>query len=159
VPIAFLLLVASFHAWYGGWAPGARYLVPALPFLCLPLAFGLARWPRLGAGLGAVSAACMFAFTATAVEIPAGFAIPLSDFAIPQLADGRVSVNPQALDALLPPTAYAAGHATPNDASFNLGELVLARGLASLLPLLAVWAVAAALFWRLHRCSRAAEPV
>jgi len=159
VPIAFLALVSSFHAWYGGWAPGARYLVPALPFLCLPLAFGLARWPRWGAGLGALSAACMLAFTATAVEVPAGFAVPLLDFAAPQLVEGRVSVNPQPLDALMPPTPYAAGGGPTNDASFNLGELLHVRGLPSLLPLLATWGGAGALLWRLRGCSRAGERV
>lgn len=157
VPIAFLVLVSSFHAWYGGWAPGARYLVPALPFLCIPLAFGVARWPRSAAGLGALSAACMLAFAATAVEIPAGFAIPLLDFAGPQLLDGRVSVNPQALDALLPPQAYDTGGGPSNDASFNLGELIFARGLPSLLPVLATWAASGALLWRLHRRRGAAE--
>jgi hypothetical protein len=151
IPLAFLALVSSFHAWYGGWAPGARYLVPALPFLCLPLAHGIARWTRCGAVLGGLSVACMLAFTATAVEVPAGFAIPLLDFAWPHLLDGQIAVNPQTLDALYPPDAYAAGGGPRNDASFNLGELFFARGLASLLPLLAVWAAAALLLARQRR--------
>jgi hypothetical protein len=109
------------------------------------------RWPRSAAGLGALSAACMLTFTATAVEIPADFAIPLVDFAGPQLLDGRVSVNPQSLDALLPPQAYGSGAGPENDASFNLGELIFARGPSSLLPVLATWAASGALLWRLHR--------
>lgn len=151
IPLAFLALVSSFHAWYGGWAPGARYLVPALPFLCLPMTYGLARWPRTGLALGALSAACMLGVTATAVEVPAGFAFPLVDFAIPQLLDGRVAVNPQALDALTPPAAYTAGGGPTNAASFNVGEVIFARGVASLVPILATWVAATVLLWRMRR--------
>lgn len=155
VPVAFLLLLSSFNAWYGGWAPGARYLVPALPFLALPLACGLARWPRLGAALGAYSVGCMLAFTAVAVEVPAGFANPLRDFALPRLLEGELSVNPQTLDAELPPDSYATGRAPRNDASFNAGELWLARGWPSLLPLLAVWGAAALALERARRAGAA----
>ncbi len=39
-----LLFVAARSDWWGGWAIGARYLVPAIPFALLPLA---ALWDRL----------------------------------------------------------------------------------------------------------------
>jgi hypothetical protein len=45
IVIAFVLLIASFYAWHGGWAPGARYLIP-----CLPLR--LCRWLLLSSVFG-----------------------------------------------------------------------------------------------------------
>ncbi len=142
VPLAFLLLVSSFHAWYGGWAPGPRYLVPALPFLFMPVGFALGRWPRIGALLAALSVAIMLVLTSVAVEVPAGFADPLRDFALPRFFAGELAVNPQLLDVSLPPEAYGLGEVQPNGASFNLGERLGASGLASLAPLLAGWCIA-----------------
>jgi hypothetical protein len=40
-----LLFVACRSDWHGGWAIGPRYLVPTIPFLLVPLAGWLARWP------------------------------------------------------------------------------------------------------------------
>lgn len=143
LPLAFLLLVSSFHARYGGWAPGPRYLVPALPFLFVPVAFALGRWPRIGALLATLSAASMLVLTSVAVEIPAGFADPLLDFALPRFMTGELSVNPQPLDVPLPPESYGrVGEALPNGASFNLGELLGASGLSSVAPLVAGWCIA-----------------
>ena len=33
--------------WHGGWAIGPRYLIPAIPFMLVPLADWLERWPTL----------------------------------------------------------------------------------------------------------------
>lgn len=142
IPLAFLVLVSSFHAWYGGWAPGPRYLVPALPFLFVPVAFGLARWRPVSIVLAAGSVACMLVVTSVAVEIPAGFANPLLDFALPRFLAGDFAANPQLLDVRLPPDGYGTGRAPINGASFNLGELAGARGLASIAPLVAAWCAA-----------------
>ena len=54
----------TFKAWHGGWACGPRYLIPALPFLALPIA--LAWTPRrriLGAALLSISIAGMAVVT------------------------------------------------------------------------------------------------
>lgn len=154
VVVGMLLLVSSFHAWYGGWAPGARYLVPALPFIALPLAFGIARAPRAGIALGASSFLCMLAFTLTAVEVPATFANPLLDFALPHLSEGRLAVNPQTLDALLPPADYGAGALAANDASFHLGERWFGRGFTGLLPLVVLWGATLYAVWGRRRDRR-----
>jgi hypothetical protein len=154
VPLAFLALIASFHGWYGGWTPGARYLLPSLPFLFVPLAFGVARWPRLAAALALYSVASMLAISAVGVEIPHDVANPLFDFVLPRLLDGQVSVNPQALDQLMAPPGYAEGRALVNGSSFNLGELLFGSRALSLLPLLAVWALAAAGLLRASRAPR-----
>ncbi|HJO22249.1 MAG: hypothetical protein QF890_00350 [Myxococcota bacterium] len=154
LPLAFLLLISSFHAWYGGWAPGPRYLVPALPFLFVPVAFAFGSWPRIGALLAALSVASMLVLTSVAVEIPSGFADPLLDFALPRFLAGELAVNPALLDVRLPPPSYALGEARPNGASFNVGELLGASGLASIAPLVASWCVAGAALAFGHRRSR-----
>jgi hypothetical protein len=69
----FLLTVSSFNGWHGGSGVAPRYLLPALPFLALPVACVLPRWPRLGAGLAAVSVAAML--LTTAVDPQAGYAV------------------------------------------------------------------------------------
>jgi len=35
--VSLLMLISSFNGWHGGWSSGPRYLIPALPFLCLLL--------------------------------------------------------------------------------------------------------------------------
>jgi hypothetical protein len=156
VPLGFLLLVASFHAWQGGFAPGPRYLVPCLPFLFLPTALAMRRWPRLAAGLAALSVAAMLAIASVAVEIPSSVANPLFGFALPQLARGRVSVNPQGLDQLLPDPAYLVGEAPDGPSSFNLGELLWPHRAWSLAPLLALWLVLGLALARWTRAERGA---
>jgi hypothetical protein len=136
---AFGIMVASFHAWHGGWAPGPRYLIPCLPFAAVPLAYGIARFPRIGAVMTALSIAVMTAITLVAVEIPKGVAVPVSQFVAPFLLEGRVSVNPQGLDEYLPDPGYAAMNPPENRNSRNLGELLFPGRLASAVPLALVW--------------------
>jgi hypothetical protein len=42
--LAFLLFNASSIMWWGGFAVGPRYMLPALPFMVLPVAFALRQW-------------------------------------------------------------------------------------------------------------------
>ena len=57
VAAAFLVYNAAYYLPWGGQAPGPRFLVPALPFLCLPLAMLLRARPLAVAGVGIVSVA------------------------------------------------------------------------------------------------------
>jgi len=58
-------IVAFWGNPWGGDSPGARYFVPAIPFLALPLAFVWRRIPRVGFLLAGVGAIVMFASIAT----------------------------------------------------------------------------------------------
>lgn len=151
VPVAFLLLVSSFHGWQGGWAPGPRYLVPSLPFLFLPVAAAARRASLVFFPLALVSVTFMLGITAVGVEVPAGVGNPLRDFVLPSLLKGKISVNPQGLDDYLPPLSYLRLAPPENWNSFNLGELFFPHSTASLLPLLAIWLGAAATLRRLAR--------
>jgi hypothetical protein len=91
VPLALLLLYSGYPNWHGGWTVGARYLVPALPFLALLLAFGAATALEsflLGASVAAVVlTSLVFPF------VPPDFPAPWGTFAIPLLRDGLVAPN------------------------------------------------------------------
>jgi hypothetical protein len=68
----FLLFNCSFNGWPGGWAVGPRYLVPAIPFLALPLVFAIRAYPRTATALTIVSAAIMLLATAVDPQCPLG---------------------------------------------------------------------------------------
>ena len=67
---AFLLYNASYYLPLGGHVPGPRFLIPLLPFLALPLAAALARWPVVTLAAGSVSAFWMVAATLGGALIP-----------------------------------------------------------------------------------------
>lgn len=82
---AYLAINAGFYGWHGGWCFGPRYLVPALPFAALPLAFG---WGRGVAVLG-VLAFAQIAWAVTALpHCPPQIANPLAELILPLAADG-----------------------------------------------------------------------
>jgi hypothetical protein len=63
--VASLTWNAGFYSPFGGSSPGPRYLVPLLPFLMLPLALALERWPLTGVVLGTISVVAMVSVTMT----------------------------------------------------------------------------------------------
>ena len=65
VPVLFLLYNAAYYLPFGGQGPGPRFLVPALPFLALPLALALRSRPLVVAGVGVVSVSVMVLATVT----------------------------------------------------------------------------------------------
>ncbi len=66
----FLLFISSWNQWDGGLATTSRLLLPALPFLALPMVFGFVRWMKTGCVLAVVSAAMMFVVTAVDPQSP-----------------------------------------------------------------------------------------
>jgi len=61
----FFLVNASFNGYHGGFSAGPRYLVPALPFLALPLVVAFLRWRRLTLALAVISVVHQTLLTAT----------------------------------------------------------------------------------------------
>jgi len=95
VVVVYLLYNAGYYLPFGGWTPGPRFLLPALPFAVAALApLGARR-----AGLALLvplllwSFATIWAATATAVFIPDDWAFPLGDVWLPALEQGRVVHN------------------------------------------------------------------
>jgi hypothetical protein len=140
----YFLFHASFFSWPAGWSYGPRYMSPGLPFLCLGLA---PQWDRARrawkVALGALAAAGM-ALTLMAVSVsaqpPDQFHCPLRQFYWPSFWAGKFSLN---LGSALIPAEQGTNYV---HGSFNLGELLGLHGLASLIPLLAVWLFAAVLW-------------
>ena len=140
----FFLAIAGFNGWHGGSAFGPRYLVPMVPLLALPL---LHLRGRMTGAIALVLG--IFAFSlhllATAVDPmpPGSIARPVRDFL---LRAGRTSVNPQAIDELLPHRSYPPGSHQSEWAAFNLGETIFGAGNpASVLPIV-VWVLGGSAF-------------
>lgn len=68
----FFLVNICFNGFHGGFAAGPRYLIPALPFLCIPLAAAFVRWPRVTTVLAAVSIVQQSLLTITDALNPLG---------------------------------------------------------------------------------------
>ena len=65
IPLLFLTYNAAYYLPFGGQSPGPRFLVPALPFLVLPLALVLRVRPLVVVGVGLASIAVMALATLT----------------------------------------------------------------------------------------------
>jgi hypothetical protein len=186
VAAVFLVVNASFNGWHGGAALGPRYLVPAIPFLALPLVFAFGRMRAAAAVLAALSAVLMLLGTAVDPQCPLGVlpiapvegplwrADPWTEYEVPLLATGRatpasdgsvlaslegpVSVNPIGVYEGWFYLAFPPGSPEARGNSFNFGEGLFPRSPMSLLPLLAVWtAVLAAALGAARDANRAQQ--
>jgi hypothetical protein len=90
-PLALIAAFAGYPNWHGGWTVGARYLVPAMPFLAFLLVF--VRWSWLTSlCLGASVVAC--ALTSLVFPfVPQNVPAPWGTFAWPMLRQGLIAPN------------------------------------------------------------------
>ncbi len=104
VTLVSVVLITLFNAssvmWWGGFAIGPRYILPALPFLALPIGFALARWGRalwLRVGLGALLAwswVATWGLTLAEQAFPSdAIQNPLVDYALPNWLAGNIARN------------------------------------------------------------------
>ncbi|MCL4809083.1 MAG: hypothetical protein KJ062_15045 [Thermoanaerobaculia bacterium] len=91
VPLSLLVVYSGFPDWHGGFTVGARYLVPALPFLLLPLA--VVKWGRVATALAGASTAAVALTTLVFPFVPPGFPLPWGSFSAPLLGEGLVAPN------------------------------------------------------------------
>jgi hypothetical protein len=152
----YFLFNASFYWWKAGMTFGPRYAGASIPLLCLGLAPAWNRatpvWRRVLVvlGLGSVFVALMVVSTTSQLSMQDS--CPLMHSVWPEFRSGQVAFN---RDSML--TVAEAGMSTGSGSgcgAFNLGQLLGLRGLASLIPLLAIWAAGALLWWRMHRRSQ-----
>jgi hypothetical protein len=155
-----LLFNVSFKAWHGGWACGPRYLIPALPFLALPIAVVSWRAAWLRYGLLAVSIAAMSLAVVVDAQPPWEDGVdaqsppprisPIWDVDLPVFLRGHpaVSTNPGGVFEAMPGRFFPIDSKRALASSFNVGELLAAGRRASVLP----WALlSAALGYLLRR--------
>ena len=90
-PLVLILAYGGYPNWHGGWTVGARYLVPAMPFLAFLLVF--VRWSWLTSlTLGASVVAC--ALTSLVFPfVPQNVPAPWGTFAWPMLRQGLIAPN------------------------------------------------------------------
>lgn len=91
VPAVVVLFYSGYPNWHGGWTVGARYLVPALPFLAVFVAFARPGWLSsllIGASvLASVVTSIVFPF------VPPDVALPWGTFAGPLMSRGLIAPN------------------------------------------------------------------
>lgn len=87
----FLLVVTTFNGWHGGWAVGPRYLVPAIPFLALPLVAAFGRFARITSVLATGSVGVMLLVTAVDPQAPQDIRRPMTEYVWPLFFEGRAT--------------------------------------------------------------------
>ena len=162
--IGFLLMNSSFNHWQSGWSIASRYLIPALPFLSLPLTLVFERLPRTTLAGAAISAMIMLLVTAVDPQPPEGVQNPLTRHIL-TLAQGKtlfstfgnapikgpVSANPMGVYESWFRPVFPPGTLQGQWNSFNLGEFLWPASFASLFPLLCVLVVGLGILWHWSR--------
>ena len=143
IVVYYFLFHASFYWWKAGLTFGPRYAGAAIPLLCLGLAVSWDRasvgWRRVIVALALLSVALSLMVVSTTSELAMQDSCPIVHSTWPAFWSGQMALN---RDSML--TAAEAGSGC---GAFNLGQTLGLHGLASLIPLLAMWGIAG-LVWR-----------
>lgn len=152
----YFLFNASFYWWKAGLSFGPRYAGASIPLLCagLPVAWRHATpvWRKALVGMALCSVFVTLMVVATTSQLSMQDSCPIVHSTWPAFWSGRVALNH---DSML--TVSEAG-ANGGYGSFNLGQLLGLHGLASLIPLLVMWGVAALLWMRIQAAGADGSP-
>jgi hypothetical protein len=88
IVVLFLLYNAGYYLPFGGWTPGPRFLLPALPFGAILVAFVPRRVRLLAIPLMLVSVAIFVVATTTMPNAPERYSDPLSQLWLPSFLSG-----------------------------------------------------------------------
>ena len=135
---AFFLFNSSSAMWWGGFAVGPRYVLPAVPFLALPIVFVFRDARRHWFWKAAGALLYLWSFVAT-------WGLTLAEQAFPPGAD----LNPNPL------VDYAWPNWLAGNIARNAGTLLHLRGPLSLAPLFALMAGLLFAWWRFCACAPA----
>lgn len=145
----YFLFNASFYQWQSGLSYGPRYAGAAIPLLCLGLAAAWDRasspWRRLLLVLAFYSVLSSLIVVSTNPQLAVLDSCPIFHSSWPAFWSGQLSLNHGSM------LTVAEAGSSQTYGAFNLGELVGLHGLPSLIPLLAIWALAAFSWTRLNR--------
>jgi len=153
IAIYYFLFNASFYWWKSGLSFGPRYVGACIPLLCLGLGVSWSRSSRSWRCLLIALAACSILVTLVVVSTSSQLAMqdscPIMHSSWPAFWAGNLASN---RESMLMAIEAAGGHG-----STNLGQLMGLHGLATLIPLLLVWAATAAVWRWLMRKQFSAE--
>ncbi|MFH0793830.1 MAG: hypothetical protein V2A74_07330 [bacterium] len=128
--VAYFLFNSSYFLWWGGWAPGARHLLPAIPFLVAPLLWVWRRgrgWRVLLICAAVYSFVMLFVPTAVDPQVNQGYQTSV-------LLDPGVNPYLRSPVLVLSFPAFYRG-----EVAWNFGQWMGLKGLWSLVPLVAFW--------------------
>ncbi len=147
----YFLFNASFYWWKAGLSFGPRYAGASIPLLCLGLPVAWRRatpvWRRVMIALALCSVFVALMVVSTTSQLSMQDGCPIGHSVWPAFWSGQVALNRESML-----TVTEAG-SNREYGAFNLGQLMGLRGVASLIPLLAVWGVASVLWIRMQRTS------
>lgn len=142
----YFLFNASFYEWKAGQAFGPRYASASIPVLGLGIAIAWQHasslWRRVLIALALCSLFIALMVVSTSSQLSMIDSCPILHSSWPAFWSGQMAMNRESM--------LTAAEAAGNHSAFNLGQLVGLHGLASLIPLLAMWAVAALAWWRIR---------
>lgn len=129
--ISFFLFNGSSVMWHGGFSIGPRYLLPMMPFMTLAVGAAIAAWLPFLWGRALISALSLWSFSVIWIQTVGGQSFP--------------DWSPE------PVWQYSLPRLLAGDIARNLGMILGLRQWLSLLPILALLALAAALLvWQLR---------
>lgn len=147
ITLYYFLFNASFYEWKGGEAFGPRYASACIPVFCIGLAIAWQRatrvWRRVLVILAVGSILIALMVVSTSSELSMVDSCPILHTSWPAFWHGHVAMN---RDSMLTIAEAAGGYG-----AFNLGQLLGLYGLASLIPLLAIWGAGIWTWVRLER--------
>jgi 4-amino-4-deoxy-L-arabinose transferase-like glycosyltransferase len=142
--VYYFLFHASFYWWKAGLTFGPRYAGASIPLLCVGLAVAWQRATRAWRAVLFIAAGCSVLVALMVVSTTSQLAMqdscPIVHSTSPAFWSGNVAMNRESM-------LTVAEAASGEYGACNLGQLMGLRGLASLIPLLAVWAGAGGLLW------------
>jgi len=147
ISLYYFLFNASFYWWKAGLTFGPRYAGACIPLLCLGLGVVWTRVSRTRRAalllLAGVSAFTAIMVVSTSSQLAMQDSCPIVHSSWPEFWAGHLAAN---RESMLQATESMSGAG-----AFNLGQILGLHGLASLIPLIAMWGAVAAAIQRLTR--------
>lgn len=143
----YFLFHASFYWWKAGLTFGPRYAGASIPFLCLGLGVCWSRvskpWRVVLVALAAYGVFISVMVVSTSSQLAMQDSCPIAHSSWPEFWSGQMATN---RESMLTATDAQGGYG-----AFNLGQVIGLRGLASLIPLVAMWGVVCGITARVVR--------